>query len=426
MSFYSIFTKKISFGSNIAERKEPLPEEDDSKASDVEEVKTEPESEPEPKSEPAPKNVTFEPTIPSRVEVPEEFDCDTLLKILVENGGSDLHISVGDVPIFRISGVLHRSTAPRLEQEKTQQILYSIISEDKIREFESCGNLDFAYAIDGLARFRGNFFKQKNGIAAVFRQIPDRIPTIDEMKLPQILKKIAMFKRGIVVVTGPTGSGKSTTLAAMIDHINKNRSAHIITVEDPIEFSHKNDRCIIDHREVGTHATSFAGALKACLREDPDVVLVGEMRDLDTIYNAIRAAETGALVFGTLHTNSAAKTIDRMIDVFPAKQQASIRAMLSESMRAIIAQLLLPKKYGQGRVAVHEVLIAEAGFSNLIREGKTSQIGNYMQTGRNSGMQTMDANLLKLLQEGVITVDTAREVCHDPSSFKSYGYDLSL
>ena len=261
-------------------------------------------------------------------------------------------------------------------------------------------------------------------MGAVFREIPSKIPTIDDLNLPPILKKIALFKKGIVLVTGPTGSGKSTTLAAMIDYINRTRHAHIITIEDPVEFTHHNKQAIIDHREVGNQALSFADALRASLREDPDIILVGEMRDLDTIYNAIKAAETGALVFGTLHTNSAAKTIDRIIDVFPAKQQETIRAMLSESFRAVVAQLLLKRKGGKGRVAVHEILIGDTGLSNLIREGKTSQINNYIQTGRNLGMQSMDMGLIELLRTGAIDKATAREYCHDLNTFRNSGLDL--
>lgn len=357
------------------------------------------------------------------IEVPTDYNQDDLLRTLVANKGSDLHLSVGEVPIFRINGDLHRSTCSVLTNEKAKELLAPLVSIERWETFEKCGNLDFAYEIPGVARFRGNFFKQKNGLAAVFREIPSRIPTIDEMHLPEVLKKIAMFKKGIVLVTGPTGSGKSTTMAAMLDYVNKNRGAHIITIEDPVEFTHKNQQSIIDHREVGTHANTFAEALRASLREDPDIVLVGEMRDLDTIYNAIKAAETGALVFGTLHTNSAAKTIDRIIDVFPAKQQDTIRAMLSESIKAVVAQLLL-KKIGGGRVAVHEILISQAGFSNIIREGKTSQINNYIQTGKDVGMQTMDSALVKLLEDGLIDKATAKEVCHDPVTLRSYGFDL--
>lgn len=355
------------------------------------------------------------------IELDPDYDMDVLLRRLVAEHGSDLHISVGVPPVFRLHGDLTVSKTEPLTQEKARSIMAPLVDPDKFEFFEKCGNLDFAYEIPGVARFRGNYFKQDRGFAAVFREIPSKIPSIDEMHLPEVLKKIAMFKSGIVVVTGPTGSGKSTTLAAMINYVNENRKAHIITIEDPIEFYHPSKQCIIDHREVGTHATSFADALKASLREDPDIVLVGEMRDLETIYNAIKAAETGALVFATLHTNSAAKTIDRIIDVFPAKQQEPIRAMLSESIKGIVAQLLLKRSDGKGRVAVHEILISEAGFPNLIREGKTSQINNYLQTGKEFGMQTMDAGLMQLYNEKKISKETVLDMCHDPNYFRKVG-----
>lgn len=356
------------------------------------------------------------------IEIDPGYNLDDLLYRLVAEKGSDLHLSVGTPPVFRVHGDLVVSKTEPLTQEKAKSILYPIVGdEEKIRHYEACGNLDFAYEIPGLARFRGNYFKQNRGFAAVFREIPSKIPTIDEMGLPPILKEIAMFTSGIVVVTGPTGSGKSTTLAAMINYVNEHRRAHVITIEDPIEFYHPSKNCLIDHREVGTQVNSFADGLRASLREDPDIVLVGEMRDLDTIYAAIKAAETGALVFATLHTNSAAKTIDRIIDVFPAKQQEPIRAMLSESFKAVVAQLLLKKVGGKGRVAVHEILIAEAGFSNMIREGKTSQINNYIQTGKEFGMQTMDAGLMKLLKEKQISKETVLDMCHDPNYFRSMG-----
>lgn len=425
MAFFKSLSKAFG-GSSDSAPKNDIPAADEGLSAVPEDFAAEEKPAAEDKSEAADavKEVNAE-SRPAPIEVPAEYTQDDLLRTLVANKGSDLHMSVGDVPLFRIHGSLHRASCPVLTQEKAERLLYPLVDEERIEHFEECGNLDFAYEIPGTARFRGNYFKQKNGMAAVFREIPDRIPTIDEMHLPEILKKIAMFKHGIVVVTGPTGSGKSTTLAAMLDYVNKNRAAHVITIEDPVEFTHVNDKCIIDHREVGSQANSFSDALRASLREDPDIVLVGEMRDLDTIYNAIKAAETGALVFATLHTNSAAKTIDRMIDVFPPKQQEAVRAMLSESMKAIVAQLLLKKKGGEGRVAVHEILIADSGFSNLIREGKTSQINNYIQTGKDIGMQTMDGSLLNLLREGKIDIPTAREVCHDPNSFKNYGYDLS-
>ena len=372
---------------------------------------------------PKPTVTAVEPQPLELIEVPANFTQDDLLRTLVNNKGSDLHLSVGEVPMFRISGDLHRSNCPALTEERARGLLAPLVSEERFKAYEECGNLDFAYEIPGVARFRGNYFRQKGGMGAVFREIPSKIPSIDQMGLPPVLKKIAMFRRGIVLVTGPTGSGKSTTLAAMIDYVNEHRKAHIITIEDPVEFTHKNKQCIIDHREVGQHTNTFGDALRASLREEHDVILVGEMRDLDTIYSAIKAAETGALVFGTLHTNSAAKTVDRIIDVFPAKQQAMIRAMLSESLQAIVAQLLL-KKLGGGRVAVHEILIGGSGFSNLIREGKTSQINNHIQTGRSIGMQTMDVGLIELLRERLISKATAKEFCHDPDVFRGHGFNL--
>lgn len=417
MSFFSKFTRKLS-GQSEASTAASEPELaigfDDSAYAEEEVFAVAEDTAPAPP--PPPPEVV--------IELDESYDLDTLLRRLVSEHGSDLHLSVGVPPVFRVHGDLVRSKANPLTQEKAQAILYPIVDAEKIAHYEECGNLDFAYEIAGLARFRGNYFKQNRGFAAVFREIPSKIPTIDEMNLPPILKDIAMFKSGIVVVTGPTGSGKSTTLAAMINYVNEHRKAHVITIEDPIEFYHPSKSCLIDHREVGSHANSFADALRASLREDPDIVLVGEMRDLDTIYNAIKAAETGALVFATLHTNSAAKTIDRIIDVFPAKQQEPIRAMLSESFKAVVAQLLLKKVGGKGRVAVHEILVAEAGFSNLIREGKTSQINNYIQTGKQYGMQTMDAGLLKLFKDGMIDKATLLDMCHDPNYFKSAGIKL--
>ncbi len=409
MSFFSNFTKRFVAENKSAPEEAPAPK---------------PAPAP-PKEEPVEEVEEGTPPQIAPVEVPEDYDLELLLRTLVAQKGSDLHLSVGEKPIFRINGDLHRATCAPLTQERAQKMLYPLVSAERRLEYERCGNLDFAHEIPDLARFRANYFRQRLGMGAVFREIPSKIPTIDDLNLPPILKKIALFKKGIVLVTGPTGSGKSTTLAAMIDYINRTRHAHIITIEDPVEFTHHNKQAIIDHREVGNQALSFADALRASLREDPDIILVGEMRDLDTIYNAIKAAETGALVFGTLHTNSAAKTIDRIIDVFPAKQQETIRAMLSESFRAVVAQLLLKRKGGKGRVAVHEILIGDTGLGNLIREGKTSQINNYIQTGRNLGMQSMDMGLIELLRTGAIDKATAREYCHDPNTFRNSGFDLS-
>lgn len=355
---------------------------------------------------------------------PANFTLDDLLHLLVDKGGSDLHLAVNSPPIIRVHGDLVRMNAEKLTQEKMLNILHPIIDQEQREKHEKSGNLDFAYEIEGLARFRANYLKQYYGMAAVFRIIPSKIPTIDKLNLPKVLKDIALFRSGMVIVTGPTGSGKSTTLAAMIDHINENRPAHIITIEDPLEFSHPCKKCIIDHREVGIHANTFADALRASLREDPDILLVGEMRDLETIYQAIKAAETGVLVFATLHTNSAAKTIDRIIDVFPAKQQEQIRAMVGESLKSVIAQQLLKTADGHGRCAANEVLISMSGLPNLIREGKTSMIPNYIATGREYGMQSMDQTLLELLESKKITLKACKEKAIEKKWFKSKGYDF--
>lgn len=355
---------------------------------------------------------------------PENYSLNDLLTMLVESGGSDLHLSVNSPPIIRVHGDLVRMQAPLITQEKLISILHPIMGYEQKEIYFKSGNLDFAYEIKGVARFRANYFNQYYGMAAVFRIIPSKIPSIDQLKLPQILKKIAMYRSGMVIVTGPTGSGKSTTLAAIIDYINDNKAAHIITIEDPLEFSHNNKQCVIDHREVGIHATSFADALRASLREDPDIILVGEMRDLETIYQAIKAAETGVLVFATLHTNSAAKTVDRMIDVFPAKQQEQIRSMLSESLRGVVAQQLMKTVDGKGRCAANEILISMAGLGNLIREGKTTMIPNFIQTGRQEGMITMDMALIDLLEKKKINLKAAKEKAIDYNTFRMRGYDL--
>jgi len=355
---------------------------------------------------------------------PENYTLDDLLMVLVETGGSDLHLSVNSPPIVRIHGDLKRMKTGRVTREKIESILHPIMGYEQKEKYFKSGNLDFAYEIPDVARFRANYFNQYYGMAGVFRIIPSKIPTIDELKLPPVLKKITTYRSGMVIVTGPTGSGKSTTLAAMINHVNETRAAHIITIEDPLEFSHDNKKCIIDHREVGIHATSFADALRAALREDPDIILVGEMRDLETIYQAIKAAETGVLVFATLHTNSASKTVDRMIDVFPAKQQEQIRSMLSISLKAIVAQQLLKTADGKGRCASNEILISMSGLGNLIREGKTSMIPSFIQTGREHGMQSMDQSLINLLKQKKITLKAAKEKAHDFNIYKMHGFDL--
>ena len=357
------------------------------------------------------------------IVINEPYDIDDMLRQLVKLEGSDLHLAVGSPPCMRVHGELIYAKAAPLTEEKVRSF-FKVMSDDRKAELAKTGNADFAHEVKGIARFRGNCFRQHHGSSMVFRVIPSRIPTVEELGLPPILNDIAEMRRGLVVVTGPTGSGKSTTMAAMINHLNRNRKFHIITVEDPIEFFHPSLQCLIDHREVGDHAVSFADALRASLREDPDIILVGEMRDLETIYLAIKAAETGALVFGTLHTNSAAKTIDRIIDVFPAKQQNQIRSMLADSLKAVVAQLLLKRCDKAGRVAVQEILLSKEGFPNLIREGKTSQLKNYLMTGAQHGMQSMDNGLLSLLREGKIDIYTVRELTNDPDFFERMGYKL--
>lgn len=355
---------------------------------------------------------------------PENYSLDDLLIILVESGGSDLHLAVNSPPIIRIHGDLMRMKAEKITQHKIESILKPLMAYDQIEKYNETGNLDFAYEIPGTARFRANYFQQYYGMGGVFRIIPSKIPTIEQLNLPHVLKRISLFRSGMVIVTGPTGSGKSTTLAAMINHINENRAAHIITIEDPLEFAHNNKKCVIDHREVGIHASSFADALRAALREDPDIILVGEMRDLETIYQAIKAAETGVLVFATLHTNSASKTVDRMIDVFPAKQQEQIRSMLSESLRAVVAQQLLKTIDGKGRCAANEILLAMSGLGNLIREGKTNMIPSFIQTGREHGMQSMDHTIIEFLKAKKVSLKSAKEKANDYNLYRMSGFDL--
>ncbi|MBI2251243.1 MAG: type IV pilus twitching motility protein PilT [Armatimonadetes bacterium] len=352
------------------------------------------------------------------IEFSDNYTLDEVLIKLIEVKGSDFHCCVNSPPIFRINGDLVRLKAPIITKEKVESILLPLISEAQHEHHYKTGNLDFAYEIKGLSRFRANYFIQYYGMGAVFRTIPSKIPTIDDLRLPEVLKNISLFRRGMVVVTGPTGSGKSTTLAAMINYINANRSAHIITIEDPVEFFHTSNKCVIDHREIGDNAISFDDAIRASLREDPDIILVGEMRDIETVYQAIKAAETGLLVFATLHTNSAPKTIDRMIDVFPAKQQEQIRAMLSESLQAVIAQQLIKRSDKPGRVAANEIMFARAGLGNLIRERKTSMIANYIQQGREFGMQSMEQHLANFVKNKIISESAAKEKCVDVKSFE--------
>lgn len=350
---------------------------------------------------------------------------DAFFNLMFEQKASDLHMSSGNPPILRINGELHRVDFPPLESDQLKAMLYEITPEYKIKHFEETGDVDFGYEIPNVSRFRANFFNQKYGIAAVFRQIPSKVLTFEDFEkfdapLPAVLKKMAMLKKGLVVVTGPTGSGKSTTLAAMVDYANKNRRDHIITVEDPIEFVHESKSCLINHREVGIHTKSFAAALKGALREDPDVILVGEMRDLETIELALTAASTGHLVFGTLHTQSAAKTVDRIIDVFPADQQNKIRATLSEALKGVVAQNLFKRIDKKGRVAALEILVFTTAISNLVREGKTHQIPGMIQVGKRLGNQPLDDHIMEHLRMKRISPEEAYDKSLDKKKFRSF------
>jgi twitching motility protein PilT len=310
---------------------------------------------------------------------------------------------------MRVNGDMIGIALPVLTQKRAEELLFPIIDDCRRAVFAETGNVDFSFEIPQDSRYRVNYLMQYNGMGAVFRAIPQKIPTLESLRLPEVMKKIAMFRRGLVIMTGATGSGKSTTLAAMINYVNERRRAHIITIEDPVEFVYPSNLCLIDQREVGAQARSFAEALRAALRESPDIILVGELRDLETISLAIRAAEMGVLVLGTLHTNSAAKAVDRMIDVFPPREQEQVRSMLSQSLRAVIAQQLLKTADGRGRVAAIEVLIASAGLGNLIREGRVSQIASLIQTGKSEGMQSMDLALIELARSGMIRKEAALE-----------------
>lgn len=345
---------------------------------------------------------------------------DAFFKLMAEQGASDLHLVSGQQPILRIHGEMERVKFKTLDNDELKAMLYEIAPEEKIKRFEETGDIDFGYEIPGLARYRANFFQQKYGVAAVFRQIPSDVLTAEQLGLPPVVKKFAMLHKGLVLVTGPTGSGKSTTLAAMMDFANKNRKDHIITVEDPIEFVHKSQGCIVNHREIGLHTKSFASALRGALREDPDIVLVGEMRDLETIELALTAASTGHLVFGTLHTQSAAKTVDRVIDVFPSSQQAQIRTTLSESLKGVVAQNLFKRVDKKGRCAALEILVVTPAVGNLIREEKTFQIPSAIQTGKKYGMQSLDDAILDLLNKGWIGAEDAYDKCIEKQRFVQF------
>ncbi len=332
---------------------------------------------------------------------------DAFFKLMNDQGASDLHLVSGSQPILRVHGDMERVKYKLMENDELKVILYEICPENKIKVFEETGDIDFGYEVPNLARYRCNFFQQKWGIGAVFREIPSEILTVEQLGLPPVLNKMAMLHKGLVLVTGPTGSGKSTTLAAMVDYVNRNKKSHIITVEDPIEFVHTSQSCVVNHREVGLHTQSFKAALRGALREDPDIILVGEMRDLETIELALEAASTGHLVFGTLHTQSAAKTVDRVIDVFPAHQQAQIRTTLSESLKGVVAQNLFKRIDKKGRLAVLEILVVTPATSNLIREGKTFQIPSVIQTGKKYGMQSLDDAILEAMHAKKISPEDA-------------------
>jgi len=344
---------------------------------------------------------------------------DAFFKLMNEQGASDLHLASGQPPALRVRGEIERVKFKVLDSDDLRGMLYEIAPEQKIKMFEESGDIDFGYEIPGLARYRANFFMQRNGVAAVFREIPSAIMTADQLGLPPVVSKLATLPRGLVLVTGPTGSGKSTTLAAIVDVANRQRKDHIITVEDPIEFVHQSQGCIVNHREVGVHTNSFSTALRGALREDPDIILVGEMRDLETISLAVEAASTGHLVFSTLHTSSAYKSVDRVIEVFPSQEQPLIRSTLADGLRAVVAQTLFKRIDRKGRVAALEILIANPAVRNLIREGKTHQIPSMIQTGKKYGMILLDDSIMNLFKKGIISADEAYAKSNEKGRFRA-------
>jgi twitching motility protein PilT len=344
------------------------------------------------------------------------MDITELLAFSVKQGSSDLHLSAGLPPMIRIDGDMRRVNLPPMEHKEVHGLIYEIMNDKQRRDYEEFLETDFSFEVPGVARFRVNAFNQNRGAAAVFRTIPSRVLTLEELGFGQVFRDLSMLPRGLVLVTGPTGSGKSTSLAAMVDYVNENRYQHILTIEDPIEFVHEGKKCLVNQREVHRDTHGFSEALRSALREDPDIILVGEMRDLETIRLALTAAETGHLVFGTLHTTSAAKTIDRVVDVFPAAEKSMVRSMLSESLQAVISQTLM-KKIGGGRVAAHEIMVGTPAIRNLIREDKIAQMYSAIQTGAAHGMQSMDQHLQRLVQQKVITREVAREKAKMPDDF---------
>jgi twitching motility protein PilT len=345
------------------------------------------------------------------------MDISELLAFSVKNKASDLHLSAGLPPMIRVHGDVRRINLPPLEHKDVHGMIYDIMNDSQRKQYDEILECDFSFDLPGLARFRVNAFNQDRGAAAVLRTIPSRVLSLEELQCPRVFADFSEKPRGLVLVTGPTGSGKSTTLAAMVDHVNNNLYGHVLTIEDPIEFVHESRKCVINQREVGPHTLSFANALRSALREDPDIVLVGELRDLETIRLALTAAETGHLVFGTLHTSSAAKTIDRIVDVFPAAEKEMVRAMLSESVVAVISQTLLKLKDGSGRVAAHEIMVGTPAIRNLIRENKVAQMYSMIQTGHQFGMSTLDQCMLDLVRRNVVSVGEARQYAKSPEAF---------
>ena len=341
------------------------------------------------------------------------MDIAQLLAFGVKQGASDLHLSAGLPPIIRVDGDIRRISVPEMDHKQVHDMIYDIMSDKQRKDYEEFLETDFSFEIPGLARFRVNAFNHNRGAGGVFRTIPSKILSLEDLGAPKIFQDISEYPRGLVLVTGPTGSGKSTTLAAMVDYKNDSEYGHILTVEDPIEFVHKSKKCLVNQREVHRDTLGFNEALRSALREDPDTILVGEMRDLETIRLALSAAETGHLVFGTLHTSSAAKTIDRIVDVFPAAEKSMVRSMLSESLKAVISQTLL-KRIGGGRIAAHEIMLGTPAIRNLIREDKVAQMYSSIQTGQNVGMQTLDQNLKGLLAQGLVTKDEAKKKAAHP------------